>query len=80
MNAFTKWLYGKSIEKCQKEAEQAYQIAENGGKLYLTFNGALVCPMDMFKQEPIDALKMIRDLYVKRNATDYDRRTNTESL
>lgn len=71
MNAFTKWLYGKSTEKCQKEAEAAYQISESEGKLYLTFNGALICPMDMFDSEPIDALIMIRDLYVKRNATDY---------
>lgn len=70
MNAITRWLYGKSTEKCRKEAQDTYQIAESDGKLYLTYNGALVCPMDMFKDAPIDALKTIRNLYVQRNATE----------
>lgn len=35
-----------------------------------SFNGEIVCPMGMFKEETIAALEMIREMYVRRNATD----------
>ena len=69
MNAFKNWLFGKSKEKCLEEAQETYQIKEFDGKLWLTKDGALICPMDMFQAKPIDALDEIRGLYVKRNAT-----------
>lgn len=80
MNAFTKWLYGKSTEKCQKEADSIYQIQEFEGDIWLTFNGALICPERLLQGDPVCTLNEIRRLYVKRNATDYDKGTNTASV
>ena len=70
MKTFVEWLYGTSQERTEKEARDKFQIEEFNGYLYLTCDNTLVCPMDMFDQEPIDALIMIRDLYVKRNTKE----------
>ena len=72
MNIFKKWLYGKSKEKCQREAEEIYQLKEFDGEIWLTMNGALVCPERLLDGEAVSTLKSIRRLYVERNATDYD--------
>lgn len=53
--------------KVEQEAEETYQIKEYGGELWLTFNGCLVCPCSMLNQEPVEAIKRMRELYVKRN-------------
>jgi hypothetical protein len=53
--------------KTEKEAEETYQIKEYGGELWLTFNGSLVCPCSMLNKEPVEAIKQMRELYVKRN-------------
>ena len=69
MNSFFNWLFGKSKEKCENEAEDVYQVKEYEGKIWLIKDGALVCPMEMFKTETIETLSKIRQLYVERNAT-----------
>lgn len=70
MNVFSKWLNYKSKETCEAEARTIYQISERNGSLYLTYNGAYVCPMELFKQDAIATLKEIRNLYVERNSTE----------
>ena len=71
MNIFKKWLYGKSKEKCLQEAREIYQVREFDNELWLTFNGALICPTEMlYGDDLIKALQEIRDLYVQRNTTD----------
>lgn len=65
-----KWFLGKPKEKCQLEAQNAYQVSEFHGQLWLTYNGVLICPTDMFSDEPLKALSKIRDLYVERNSTE----------
>lgn len=74
MNIFINWLSRKSTEQATKEAEQAYQIREFNNELWLTYNGALICPTDMlYGDDSVKALQNIRKLYVERNATDYER-------
>lgn len=53
--------------KTLHEAEEVFQIKEYGGELWLTFNGSLVCPCSMLNKEPVEAIKQMRELYVKRN-------------
>lgn len=80
MNIFKKWFYGKSKEKCQREAEVIYQIQEYEGEIWLTMNGALVCPERLLDGEAVCILKSIRILYAERNTTDYGEGENTKSL
>ena len=70
MGTIYNWLFGVSKRKSENQAHLIYQIQEYDGKLWLTFSGALVCPTDMFKKEPIDSLTEIRNLYVERNSTE----------
>lgn len=51
-------------------SQELYQITEYNNELWLTFNGSLVCPMNMFTDEPIMALAKIRDHFVERNTTE----------
>ena len=69
-NMIKKWLFARPKEECVKEANAIYQVREYEGEIWLTFNGEIVCPMGMFKEETIAALEMIREMYVRRNATD----------
>ena len=62
-----KSLFTTSAEQKERQAIEIYQICEYENNLWLTYNGAIICPMSMFDREPIDALIEIRDLYVKRN-------------
>ena len=70
MRTIYNWLFGVSKRKSENQAHLIYQIQEYDGKLWLTFGGALVCPTDMFKTEPIETLTEIRKLYVERNTTE----------
>ena len=53
--------------KTLHEAEEVFQVKEYGGELWVTYNGNLVCPCAMLKQEPVEAIKQMRELYVERN-------------
>lgn len=54
-------------ERIRLAARDIFQVKEFEGKLWLTYNGNLICPCDMFKAEPMDNLNEIRALYVERN-------------
>ena len=63
-------IFGNSTDNKIKESKAIYQIEEYEGRFWLTFNGALVCPTDLFIAEPLAALDEIRRLYVERNTTN----------
>ena len=63
-----KSLFGTAPEQIERRATETYQICEYENSLWLTYNGAIICPMDMFSRDPIDALVEIRNQYVKRNS------------
>ena len=55
----------RNAEKYVKEcAKRTFQITEHNGKFWFTYNGSLFCPCDMMKEEPIDALSQLRNLYI----------------
>ncbi len=49
-----------------EKANEVYQLKEYMGKIWLTNNGALVCPQEMFKENIIEVLNQIRAMYVAR--------------
>lgn len=63
-------LFGNPTYNRIKESKRIYQIEEFDGKFWLTYNGALICPTDMFITEPLAALDEIRKLYVERNSKE----------
>lgn len=63
-------LFGNPTYNRIKESKAIYQIEEFNGELWLTYNGALICPTEMFVLEPLEALNEIRKLYVKRNTKE----------
>ena len=63
-------IFGNSTDNKIKESKVIYQIEEYEGRFWLTFNGALICPTDLFIAEPLAALDEIRKLYVERNTKE----------
>ena len=57
-------------ERSQKNVEQQacelFQIMEFEGELWLTYNNALVCPCGMLNAAPVEAVRSMRELFVKR--------------
>lgn len=53
-------------DEIQRMAGELFQVAESDGKLWLTFNGNLVCPCGMLNVSPVDAVEKMRELYVNR--------------
>jgi len=47
-------------------ADAYFQVREYGGELWLTYDGCLVCPCAMLRKEPVEALKEMRELYIRR--------------
>ena len=72
MKSIKEYLFGNQSENLNKAAKQIYQIEEFDGNIWLTYNGALVCPTDMFNDTPLAALSEIRQLYVERNTKSHE--------
>ena len=57
-------------QKChlenQETASVMFQITEHDGEIWITFNGNLVCPSSMLNLEPVEAIRKMRELYIKR--------------
>ena len=53
--------------KLEHIATEIFQIAEYEGQLWLTFNGYKVCPCSLLNEPPVEAVRKMRELYVKRN-------------
>lgn len=68
------WLVEKYRKKQRKFNEETasmkFQIMEHDGEVWFTFNNALVCPCSMFNLSAVDAVKKMRELYLKRMGFD----------
>lgn len=64
------WLvdyYKKKIHDSNVEtASMMFQIMEYDGELWLTFSNCLVCPCSMLNVSPVEAVRKMRELYLKR--------------
>ena len=70
MSIFEKFSHSQAEKKqlqIEEDANFYYQITEHDGELWITFNSSLVCPCSMLKEEPVEAIKKMRDLYIKRH-------------
>lgn len=50
------------------KANETYQVKEYMGKIWLTYNGALVCPQEMLNGDITEVLNQIRVMYVARES------------
>jgi hypothetical protein len=73
MEAIKEWWIRKMKQRKEREemslfakADEIYQVKEYMGKIWLTHDGALVCPQEMFKGDIIEVLNQIRAMYVAR--------------
>lgn len=73
METIKNWYVRKMKQRKEREekclfarADEIYQIKEYMGKIWLTHNGALVCPQEMLKGDIIEVLNQIRVMYVAR--------------
>lgn len=48
------------------KANELYQVQEYSNELWLTFDGRLVCPFEMFKDDAVSAIGTMRGLYLER--------------
>lgn len=72
MSIFEKFNRSQAEKKrlqVEEDAACLYQICENEGEIWLTFNNILAFPCSMLKDEPVDAIKKMRELYIKRHNT-----------
>ena len=53
------------IAKAKDEAEEFYQIKEKMGELWITYNGVPIIPESLLKNQALETLKELRELYVK---------------
>ena len=70
MNNLLKRFFGISKEKVEEQAREIYQVTEHNCELWLTFSGALICPMDLFSEDPLTVLSVIRKQYVERHTDE----------
>lgn len=65
INKITEYFNNKSSEKLERTLKATVQIKEFEGCLWLTYMGNLICPMNMFKDAPIDVVNSIREHKLK---------------
>ena len=53
-------------KRAEQRSVEVYQISEHNGQLWFTFMSNLVCPCNMFKDEPVEALKKMRNDFIAR--------------
>ena len=71
MRTIKERLFGTIEEQNTRMARESFQVCEYDNKFWLTYNGALICPTDMFNDEPLSALAKIRQLYIERNTQEH---------
>lgn len=47
-------------------ANTLFQVKEYDSELWLTYDGWLVCPCSMLKDDPVESIKRMRELYLER--------------
>lgn len=55
----------RKTKELKENADRFFQIQEHKGELWLSFNGCPVMPTSFLKEDPLIALKEIRELYVQ---------------
>lgn len=60
-----KYSHAKAL---MNKACEMYQIEEYMGKVWLTYNGALICPRELFSKDIIEVLNEIRAMYAARES------------
>lgn len=55
-------------KRIEQRSKCLFQIEENDGSLWLTFDGNLICPTTMLNGDALSVLKEIRQLYIKHNS------------
>ena len=53
-------------EDVVRNSQRLFQLTEYNGEIWLTYEGELVCPCSMLKEEPVKAVCAMRNLYVER--------------
>ena len=69
MSIFERYRNNKTANKHEevvKYSQNLYQLREYNGEIWLTYDGHLICPGSMLKEEPVKAVTDIRKLYVDR--------------
>ena len=56
----------RKARRDRDRAESLFQLKEHGGGLWLTYDGWLVCPCEMLRDDAVEAVMRMRELYVQR--------------
>ena len=70
MNIFehiNKRLRRRKEREAVRRADYIFQVQEHDGELWLTFNGCMVCPERMLSMDIVEAVAVLRRMYVNRN-------------
>ena len=70
MNIIEKYFGPTEAEKKKEVIENAntlYQVCEFNGELWITYVGSLVCPCSMLKDDAVEAIRKMRELYIERS-------------
>lgn len=72
MKKILKYFSEKRARKNEEIANDLFQVKEYSSEIWLTYNGNLVCPASMLKDDIVMALGMMRSLYIMRNGKNND--------
>ena len=53
-------------EEVVKHSNNLYQLKENGGNIWITYDGNLVCPSEMLNVQPVEAVQKMREMFIER--------------
>ena len=73
MNRISEYFKRKAEKKAAElhdetvaDAVSMYQVQEYKGELWMTYSGNLFCPCSMMKDDAVEAVRKMRELYVER--------------
>lgn len=70
LDKFSKGQADRRHRQIEDNSMFLFQITEHCGELWLTFDCRLVCPCSMLKDSPVDAIKKMRELYIKEHESE----------
>lgn len=56
----------KKIERIEEEAKEIFQLKEYESQVWLTYRGALICPVRLIEGDTIVSLNVMRSMYIER--------------
>lgn len=60
----------KKIERIEEEAKEIFQLKEYESQVWLTYRGALICPVRLIEGDTIVSLNVMRSMYIERAKKD----------